>query len=207
MIETENHTAGIVARIRAETAAESPLLASRLRSADDPPPGYADILALAGGGPDGELALGLEYIFEGFLLHYRTSRVLEPDRSGFDLLAGDYMYARGLDRVAALEDPFSIRVLAGLISLCAFFHSEGDAKAGGTDGAWLAATLLLAGGGDEAALASFLEMKTDTWREGPASGAPAALAARLLDRQQPGSRAGIEALQTEMAKRLFPGQE
>lgn len=205
VITALHHTPEIIARIRAETGAESPLLASRLRPADDPPPGYADILTLAGGEDGGELALGLEYIFEGYLLHYGSSRLLTPERSGFDLLAGDYMYARGLDRVAALDDLFSIRVLAGLISLCAFFH--GEKSGGAAPAAWLAAALLLAGGGDEAALASFLQMKSDAWSAGQPGGAPAALAGRLLGELDLKRRAGVEAVQAEMTKRFFPGQE
>lgn len=206
MINALYRTPDIIARIHAETGAESPLLAGRLRPGSEPLPGYADILALAGGEAGGDLALGLEYIFEGFLLHYGTSRLLEPDSSGFDLLAGDYMYARGLDRVAALDDLFSIRVLAGLISLCAFFHSEKRDSAA-APATWLAATLLLAGEGDEAALSSFLEMKSAAWHEGRLSGAPATLAERLLGGLDLQRRASIEAAQAEMKKRFFPGQE
>ena len=58
----------------------------------------------------------LEYIFEGYLLHYGEQ---PPARSrmtaNFDLLAGDYMYARGLERIAELDDLDCIKALADLV--------------------------------------------------------------------------------------------
>lgn len=201
-----DHTADIITRIRAEAAADSPLFAGRPLPDQPPAPGYADILALASDTDADELGTGLEYIFEGYLLHYGQSRLLEPDSSGFNLLAGDYMYARGLERVAALDDLFSIRVLAGLISLCSFYHCHGQNYAAAAT-TWLAATLLLAGSGDEAALAPFLLMKETAWPEGPASEAPSALASQLLDTMEPKRHAGIEAARAEIEKRFFPGQE
>lgn len=70
------------------------------------------------------IRLGIEYIFEGYLLHYGKSRLLGPDDANFDLLAGDYMYARGLEAIARLEDLASVEALAELVRLCSFIHCE-----------------------------------------------------------------------------------
>ncbi len=40
------------------------------------------------------------------------------------LLAGDYLYARGLERLAALGDLEAVRELSDLISLVAQLHAE-----------------------------------------------------------------------------------
>ena len=45
------------------------------------------------------------------------------------LLAGDYLYARGLERLAALGDLEAIRELSDLISLSAQLHARGAARA------------------------------------------------------------------------------
>ena len=41
------------------------------------------------------------------------------------LLAGDYLYALGIDRLAALGDTEAVAVLAELIGRCAQLHAEG----------------------------------------------------------------------------------
>jgi hypothetical protein len=63
-----------------------------------------------------EHADGLEQIYEGFLRHYgRPERSASPARDS--LLGGDEQYAQGLARVAELDDPEAIAVLAELIGL------------------------------------------------------------------------------------------
>ena len=85
-------------------------------------------------------ALGLETIYEGYLVHYGRPRLLEPADDDTALVLGDYLYAQGLARIASLGDVDAVGDLAELISLCA------QAKADGRDGdgaAWAATAALI----------------------------------------------------------------
>jgi hypothetical protein len=96
----------------------------------------------------GEYALLIESIREGYLLHYGHPRVVVGADRGLALLAGDYLYALGLDRLAALGDLEAVRELSDLISLSAQVHAERDG--GGTGEAlWLASAVAVAAGGGE----------------------------------------------------------
>lgn len=86
--------------------------------------------ALAAAGPGaaaapGEYALIVEAVREGYLLHYGEPRLLAGHDADLGLLAGDYLYALGLDRLAALGDTAAVTILSDLISTCAQLHSEG----------------------------------------------------------------------------------
>ena len=74
---------------------------------------------------DERYALGLETIYEGYLVHYGTSRLFAPQDPDVALLLGDYLYAHGLVRIAELGDVEAIRELAELISRCAHLRAEG----------------------------------------------------------------------------------
>jgi hypothetical protein len=111
-------------------------LADQLRGEDTPispyvvdpaePPTLGD---LAGGGPDAaEYAIVVEAVREGYLLHYEQPRLLAGHDDDLALLAGDYLYALGLDRLAALGDTRAVAILADLISECARRQAEGDAS-------------------------------------------------------------------------------
>ena len=100
-------------------------LAQQLREEDTPiAPHIVDVGAPPGGTSD-EHALVMEAVREGYLLHYGESRLLAGHDSDLALLAGDYLYALGLDRLAALGDTEAVAVLSDLISKCAQFHAEG----------------------------------------------------------------------------------
>jgi hypothetical protein len=74
---------------------------------------------------DGPRAFSLEAVYEGFLLHYGTPRAfggMDPD---LRLLAGDTLYALGLDRLARDGDLEAVAELGDLISLCARAQAEG----------------------------------------------------------------------------------
>jgi hypothetical protein len=87
-------------------------------------------------------AVGLETIYEGYLLHYGRARLFAADGHNA-LLLGDYLYAHGLVRVAAHEDVEAVSDLAALISLCAQLRAD----AGPGDGdAWAATAALLGRG-------------------------------------------------------------
>ena len=85
---------------------------------------------LAAAGPraaeaPGEYALLIETVREGYLLHYGRPRVVVGADADLALLAGDYLYALGLERLAALGDLEAVRELSDLISLSAQLHAEG----------------------------------------------------------------------------------
>lgn len=107
-------------------------LADQLRSEDTPisphvvdPAEPPQLGELAGGG---EYALVVEAVREGYLLHYGEPRLLAGHDPDLALLAGDYLYALGLDRLAALGDDRAVAVLADLISDCARLHAEGTTE-------------------------------------------------------------------------------
>jgi len=79
----------------------------------------------AGAAP-GEYALVVEAVREGYLLHYGEPRLLAGHDADLALLAGDYLYALGLDRLAALGDTAAVAVLSDLISSCARLQAEAD---------------------------------------------------------------------------------
>src|SRR5271167_1496730 len=67
----------------------------------------AAMLAAAGpraAGRRAEYELLMEAIYEGYLLHYRSPRVLTPPPEELGLLAGDQLYAIGLARLVAIGD-------------------------------------------------------------------------------------------------------
>ena len=88
-------------------------------------------------------ALGLETIYEGYLVHYGRPRLQEPLDGDAALVLGDYFYAQGLARIASLGDVHAVADLAELISLCAQARAEGRSG----DGAAWAATAALLGEG------------------------------------------------------------
>ena len=109
--------------------------------------------ALAAAGPRAaqapdEYLLLVEATREGYLLHYETPRVVQGADSDLALLAGDYLYALGLERLAARGDLEAVGELADLISLAAQIHAENDdVGAHETVSAlWLAATVAVAAG-------------------------------------------------------------
>jgi hypothetical protein len=83
-----------------------------------------------------DYALIVEAIREGYLEHYAAGRVVRPEEPDLALLAGDRLYALGLERLAALGDLDAVTELADVISLCAQAHAEGDP--GRADAIWRA---------------------------------------------------------------------
>jgi hypothetical protein len=70
-------------------------------------------------------ALGLETIYEGYLVHYGRSRMFAPADRDTAVLLGDYLYAHGLVRIAETGDVAAVAALADLISRCAQLRAEG----------------------------------------------------------------------------------
>jgi hypothetical protein len=96
-----------------------------------------------------EYAVLFESIREGYLLHYARPRVVDGADEDLALLAGDYLYARGLERLAALGDLEAVRELSDLISLVAQLHAASrDASGLGEESGavWLASAVAVAAG-------------------------------------------------------------
>lgn len=98
----------------------------------------------------GEYARVLESVREGYLLHYGAPRILDGLDRDLALLAGDYLYALGLERLTALADLPAVRELSDLISLCAQLHADDGAGQDGTAALWLASAIAIGAGGGEA---------------------------------------------------------
>jgi hypothetical protein len=98
--------------------------------------GAAGPAQLAAAGPRAaprapEYELLVEAIYEGYLLHYGVPRLLRPADADLGLLAGDQLYALGLDRLVALGDLLAVAELADVITLTALAHGDGrEALAG-----------------------------------------------------------------------------
>jgi hypothetical protein len=74
---------------------------------------------------DGPRAFALEAVYEGFLLHYGEPRAFQGMDADLRLLAGDTLYALGLDRLARSGDLEAVAELSNLISSCAQAQAEG----------------------------------------------------------------------------------
>jgi hypothetical protein len=93
---------------------------------------------------DARYALGLETIYEGYLVHYGRPRLFAPGDDDTALLLGDYLYAHGVARISALHEVSAVVDLADLISLCSQLRAEESEG----DGALWAATAALLGRGE-----------------------------------------------------------
>jgi hypothetical protein len=113
--------------IAVEAEGESVLWASALRSRD-----RREELAVFSPLAEERYALGLETIYEGYLLHYGRPRLFAPPERDTAILLGDYLYAHGLVRIAELGDVTAVADLAELLSVCAHLRAEqlpGDGEA------------------------------------------------------------------------------
>lgn len=138
-------------KLAATLREDDPMLAERVRETDAPP--ALGLLAAAGpraGGAEPDYAFVVEAVREGYLLHYGRPRLfggIDPDLA---LLAGDHLYAIGLECLAGLGDLEAVRELADLISLSAQLHcgEAAEARRERALGAlWLATVTAVAAGG------------------------------------------------------------
>ncbi len=111
----------VLAAVADAVRAEGGLLADAL-VASPRPDGTLGALAAAGprsAGREAEVAFVVEAIREGDLLHTGRSRLFVTADPDLALLAGDRLYALGLERLARLGDVQAVAELADVISLCA----------------------------------------------------------------------------------------
>jgi hypothetical protein len=128
-----------------------------------------------------EYLLLVEAIREGYLLHYGAPRLIRGADADLSLLAGDYLYALGLERLAARGDLEAVGELADLISLAAQIDAEGASGADQTTRAlWLAATVAVAAG----ASPEHREAKQALRRNEPGAGDSLAAAAAETARRE-----------------------
>ena len=122
--------------IAAEARNESAAWASSLRAVEEWQPVFSPLAPA-------EFALGLETVYEAYLVHYGAPRLFHPPDRTEAVLLGDYLYAHGLVRVASFGDVDAVGDLSELISLCSQLRAE-DASG---DGPLWAATAALLGAG------------------------------------------------------------
>ena len=137
--------------IAAEAAAESPLWGEALRGDPEHVPVFGALV------PE-RFTLGVETIYEGYLLHYGRPRLFAPPDEDVALLLGDYLYAHGLVRIAATGDLDAVAALAELISACAALRAEGEP---GDGDAWVGCVRRLGGDPDAATVARSLSAHAD----------------------------------------------
>ena len=128
-------TADLWRAIALEAERESPLWAESLR-----PEAERERDAIFSPLGDARFALGLETIYEGYLVHYGRPRLFAPRDGHARVLLGDYLYAHGLVHVASLGETPMVANLAELLSLCSQLRAEGSP---GDGPAWAATVALL----------------------------------------------------------------
>ena len=101
-------------------AAADPAL--REYAVKDPGPGRFN----GSNGLRGERAFVLEAVYEGYLLHYETPRAFRGMDADLRLLAGDALYALGLERLAQAGDLEAVGELSDLISRSSQAEAEGQ---------------------------------------------------------------------------------
>jgi hypothetical protein len=130
-----------------ETLAESAARESRLWSEALRPTDERECEAVFSPLTEPRFALGVETIYEGYLVHYARARLFTPGDRDTALLLGDYLYAHGIVHISELGVVSAINDLAELISLCAQLQAQVATVAHdpARDGAAWAATAALLG--------------------------------------------------------------
>jgi hypothetical protein len=134
---------GVVREIAERARAASPIWAAAVRGEVDDRASFGPLVAPP-------LALGVETIYEAFLVHYGRSRAFAPADPEQGLLLGDYLYAAGLVEVCRAKDVGAVAALADLITRAAGGRAGGDRDDGRL---WLAAAQRLGHDGRDGAAA------------------------------------------------------
>jgi hypothetical protein len=147
----------ILDRLTVLVREEGGLLADALhddavRRADGATP-YGDAIASAprADGHNPDLPLVIEAVREAYLLHYGEPRLMSREDDDLALLAGDRLYALGLELLAATGDLDAVRALSDLIALSAQAQAAADPAL--ADAVWAAGCAEL-GWGTSAGLAA-----------------------------------------------------
>jgi hypothetical protein len=138
----------VVDAIASGARAESDVWAAALRDVPDWEPVFSPLV------PD-HLQVGLETVYEAYLVHYGRSRLFSAADADDAVLLGDYLYAHGLVRIAEAGGVPAVTALARLIARCSAERADGD----GDDGAaWIEAVRALGGSPDDASVRRALEL-------------------------------------------------
>ena len=123
--------------IAGAAGSESPLWASALLpdAGRDPTPVFSPLAPPA-------FALGLETVYEAYLVHYGRPRLFAPGEESERVLLGDYLYAHGLVRISEAGGVEAVAAMAELISRCASLRAAGEP---GDGEAWIDAARSLGG--------------------------------------------------------------
>jgi hypothetical protein len=140
-------TFSLVDEIASGARSESEVWAAALREAPEWEPVFSPLA------PE-ELALGMETVYEAYLVHYGRPRLFAAPDADQAVLLGDYLYAHGLVRIAEAGGVEAVRVLADLISRCAGLRADGSR---GDGDAWVDAARALGGKPDGDAVARALD--------------------------------------------------
>jgi len=159
--------------ITEEASAESSLWKLALRPEDE-----RELVPIFSPLGDPRFALGLETIYEGYLVHYGSPRLFAAPDDDTALLLGDYLYAHGLLRIASAGDVAAVADLSELISLCGQLRAE---EAEGDGPLWAATAALLGAGSGLDGPRSALRLRGDA--------APLEAAARAEAGDEPVERA------------------
>lgn len=118
----------ILTRLSALVREDGGLLADALRQDPDGATPHGDAVAQGPRAVDhpADLPLVIEAVREGYLLHYATPRLMSRADDDLALLAGDRLYALGLERLAAAGDLVAVSALSDLIALSAQAQSQND---------------------------------------------------------------------------------
>ena len=121
MPEPVEALSALAERLRSE---ETPISPHVVEPSEQPVFGLLAAAGPAAASAPAEYALVVESVREGYLLHYGEPRLLRGHDEDLALLAGDYLYALGIEGLAALGDSEAVAVLADLIARCAQLHAE-----------------------------------------------------------------------------------
>ncbi len=128
----------VLTRLAEELRQEGGLLAAAVLAQPAGPTPHGELAARGplAAGREEELALVVETVREGYLLHYAAPRVLDGSDPDLALLAGDRLYALGLAKLADAGDLASVRELADVIALSAVAHAGEEPRL--ADAVWRA---------------------------------------------------------------------
>jgi hypothetical protein len=127
--------------LRDEGGLMATLLASGAAADPQISPSISSPASVAAEGPRSEgrreeYELLVEAIYEGYLLHYGSPRVVQAPDEDLRLLAGDQLYAIGLAQLVALGDTAAVAELADTITLSALAQGAGEQEL--ADAVWSA---------------------------------------------------------------------
>jgi hypothetical protein len=137
----EHRSGAVLSRLAELVRIDDGLLAAAVRDdvAGDTPHGDLVARGPRSDGHAADLPLVIEAVREGYLLHYGGvggGRIMSREDDDLALLAGDRLYALGLERLAAASDLEAVHALADLIALSAQAQAAGDPSL--ADAVWAA---------------------------------------------------------------------